>query len=84
MTDSASTSTPLPTLLMQDFDLAVKGQADHDPYEILHAILGDVLDSVRLAIADLPVMGSATEEIGRKRNAVSEVEDYIANHYGAG
>lgn len=82
MTGSASTSTPLPVLLMQDFDMACKGQADIDPREVLHGILGDVLDTVRLAITDLPVMGSAIEEEHRKRDAIAAVEDYIANNYG--
>lgn len=76
--------TTLPDQLMADFEAATRGRADLDPMEILHGILGDVLDSVRLAIADLPVMGSAMEEAERKRAAIAEVEDYIANHYGDG
>lgn len=67
----------LPELLMDDFVDAVNGTADIDPFEVLHGILGDVMDSVRLAMSEdfLIPRDSA-------KNVMAIVEDYIANNYG--
>lgn len=78
----AENGRSLPDLLMEDFEAGCKGTADVDMMEVLHAILSDVVDTMRLVLDDLPVMGTASEEAERKRQAVLAVEDYIANNYG--
>jgi len=65
-----------PDRLMRDFENACRGTSDLDPLTILHAILDDILDTVRRAVDDLPMSSD------RKRDCVGEVEDYIANYYG--
>lgn len=65
----------LPEQLLNEFDLGCKGQADVDMRGILHAIIGDVVDSFRLALSD-------EVEPAIRQRVITEVEDYIANNYG--
>lgn len=65
----------LPVVLMRAFDEGCKGYADINMHEVLHGIIGDVLDSVRLSMA---VAGLSDKVVV----VLSPVEDYIANNYG--
>ena len=74
-------TTRTPDEIMRDFDLAVKGQADIDPHDILWEIIEDIQDSYHLAMMTSSYMP------GHYRKTVAdeikkEVSDYISNHYG--
>ena len=64
-----------PDVILADFEAAVRGTADIDPYEILHEIIGDVQSSYRLAMTDVV----DPERVDEVQNTVT---DYVANHYG--
>lgn len=67
----------IPDLLMEQFEAGCKGTADVDMHEVLHAILADVVDSMRLAL-DEEVLAAQAD----KADVIKVVEDYIANNYG--
>jgi hypothetical protein len=75
----------LPDQLMADFDACVSvGSAPGiDPYEVLHAILADVLDSAILAARTF-MEEAGTTDIRLTQAIRASTEDYIANHYGEG
>ena len=83
----AEAGQSLPDLLMADFEAGCKGTADVDMHEVLHAIIGDVLDSVRLAMStpdpdDLDHGHPTFVPKERRDNILATVEDYIVNNYG--
>lgn len=68
-----------PKQMCDDFDLAILGRSDIDPHEILHEIIADIVDSMRLAI-----MNTEPNEmlvLRDRLNIIATVEDYITNHY---
>jgi hypothetical protein len=67
----------LPETLMADFESGCVGRADVDMSEVLHAIIGDVIDTAVLAVREL--QADADDLPTEVRNVV---EDYVANHYG--
>ena len=68
--------TTLPEQLLNDLEQGVRVQSDIDVFGAVHAIIADVIDSMRLALSDTAL---SSEE---RRAVITEVEDYVANHYG--
>lgn len=64
-----------PDEVMQDFAEGCQGRADIDMKDVLHEIIDDIVDTVDLAL-------SARIDDRRRREAIAEVGDYVANHYG--
>lgn len=70
------------------FDMAVKGEQDIDPREVLFLMFADVIDSAVLsakhAIADafksIPHIEPLIDAIGDEITVT--VNDYVGNHYG--
>ena len=72
MTDSTE-PTETPDALMEAFGRAVRGEDDTSPYDVLHAILNDVVDSANKAAN---TTGATAFDVWLT------VEDYVVNHYG--
>lgn len=74
-------SQPTPDDLMQWFSDLVNGTDNHGDLsaaDVVHMIVEDVLDSVRLAITEGPIV--CTDE--EADEVVGTVLDYYGNHYG--
>jgi hypothetical protein len=74
MTNTPPPRNPLD--ILADFDAAVKGTADIDPYDILWEIIGDVSGSYELAMIH---EGINPDTIGNVSNTVG---DYLSSYYG--
>lgn len=72
---------PTPTrysdAIMDDFDAACAGRADIDPREILHEVIADIMDTVRITLLRSP-MASAELTL----EVLNTAEDYVVNFYG--
>lgn len=78
MTTETFTSTVSPRFLAGQFSMAVKGQADIDPWAVMASIVEDVLDSVHLAMSEA-THGLMDETV---QKAISEAWEYYDMHYG--
>lgn len=67
-----------PDELMSRFEQGARGEADIDMVEVLWAIIDDIRDSYRLAMASAGVYAETSGEIE------ATVTDYVINNYGEG
>lgn len=61
---------PRPERLIEGFEAGLRGESDIDVGAVVHAMIADVLDSVKVAL-----------ERGDD-DPLQTVADYVANHYG--
>ena len=70
-----------PSELTGAFDDAVIGLGG-DPYDALHAIINDILDSVKLACREYDENEREPGSNTTIEHVYQTVEDYVANNYG--
>lgn len=63
-----------PDEIMTDFDLAIKGQSDVSPYDLLFEVIEDIIDSCKLYLD--------TVKSPHADDLVTTLRDYASNNYG--